>query len=62
MKLPILAIMFLIMFALKLAGPMASVSWWVITLPLWAPFAALAVVFIVALIVKLIATCLTKYN
>lgn len=38
-RFPLLGLMFLIMFALKLAGPMASVSWWIVTMPLWAPFA-----------------------
>lgn len=30
-------VLFLIMFALKLGGPLAAVSWWWITLPLWGP-------------------------
>lgn len=33
----ILGMMFLIMFALKLAGPMAAVSWAVVTAPIWVP-------------------------
>lgn len=39
--LPLLIIMFLIMFALKLAGVgvMATASWWIVTAPLWGPFA-----------------------
>lgn len=37
MKIGICGLMFLIMFALKLAGPMAAVSWLWITAPLWIP-------------------------
>lgn len=37
MKIGLFGVMFLIMFALKLAGPMAAVSWWIVTAPLWAP-------------------------
>lgn len=37
MKIGICGLMFLIMFALKLAGPMAAVSWWIVTLPLYLP-------------------------
>lgn len=37
MKFGLLGVMFLIMFALKLAGPMAAVSWWVVTLPIYGP-------------------------
>lgn len=37
MKVGICGLMFLIMFALKLAGPMAAVSWWIITLPIYLP-------------------------
>lgn len=37
MKIGLFGLMFLIMFALKLAGPMAAISWWVVTLPLWLP-------------------------
>ena len=37
MKVGICGLMFLIMFALKLAGPMAAVSWWIVALPLYLP-------------------------
>jgi hypothetical protein len=43
MKVGLLGLMFLIMFALKLAGPMATVSWWVITLPVYGPLALLVI-------------------
>lgn len=43
MKFSIFGVMFLIMFTLKLAGPMASVSWWLITLPLYGPLLLAAV-------------------
>lgn len=35
MKIGLFGLMFLIMFVLKLAGPMAAVSWWIVTMPLW---------------------------
>lgn len=37
MKVGLLGLMFLVMFGLKLAGPMAGVSWLWITAPLWVP-------------------------
>ena len=37
LTIPVLPAMFLILFALKLAGPLAETSWWWITCPLWAP-------------------------
>lgn len=43
MKVGLLGLMFLIMFALKLAGPMAAVSWWVVTLPVYGPLALVIV-------------------
>jgi len=36
MKVGLFGMIFLIMFALKIAG-VAAVSWWVVTLPLWLP-------------------------
>lgn len=41
MKFPILGIMFLILFTLKVAevGAVASWSWWLVTAPLWGAFA-----------------------
>lgn len=41
MKFPILGIMFLILFTLKVAevGAVASWSWWLVTAPLWGGFA-----------------------
>ena len=35
MKIGLFGLMFLVMFTLKLAGPMAAVSWFWITMPLW---------------------------
>lgn len=46
MKVGIFGLMFLIMFALKLAGPLAAASWWIITLPLYAPLLAMLAFFI----------------
>ena len=37
MKVGLLGLMFLILFALKVAG-VAQISWWVVVLPLLAPF------------------------
>lgn len=37
MKVGLLGLMFLVMFGLKLAGPLAGVSWLWITAPLWIP-------------------------
>ena len=42
--------MFLILFALKLAGPLAATSWWWITCPLWAPFIIFVAIFCLAII------------
>jgi len=48
MKIGLFGMLFLIMFTLKLAGPMAAVSWAIITLPLWLPITiALAGLFAV---------------
>ena len=41
----ILGMMFLIMFGLKIAG-IATISWAVVTAPLWAPAVIVAVVFL----------------
>lgn len=38
-------LMFIVMFALKLAG-VINISWWLVTAPLWAPF-LVAIAFIV---------------
>lgn len=46
MKVGIFGLMFLIMFALKLAGPLATASWWIITLPLYGPLLAMLAFFI----------------
>ncbi len=40
--------LFLILFTLKLLGEI-SVSWWIVTLPLWGPLALLGVIFVLAL-------------
>lgn len=49
MKFPILGIMFLILFTLKVAevGAVASWSWWLVTAPLWGTLALAAVVMLV---------------
>ena len=47
--------MFLILFALKLAGPLAATSWWWITCPLWASFVIIVALFCLAIIVSGIA-------
>ncbi len=39
---------FLVLFTLKLLGKI-SVSWWIVTLPLWGPLAFLGVIFVLAL-------------
>lgn len=41
----ILGMMFLIMFGLKLAG-IATISWWVVTAPLWAPVVIVVLLFV----------------
>lgn len=45
-KIGLFGFMFLIMFALKLAGPLASTSWWLVTLPLYGPLVFLLVIVI----------------
>lgn len=45
-KIGLFGFMFLIMFTLKLAGPLALTSWWVITLPLYGPLLFMLVVAI----------------
>lgn len=45
MKVGILGLMFLVMFGLKLAGPMAGVSWLWITAPLWIPALTIGALF-----------------
>lgn len=47
-RFPLFGIMFLIMFALKLAGigVMAAASWWVVTAPLWVPLLLVAIMLI----------------
>ena len=48
MKVGLLGLMFLIMFALKLGGPMAAVSWWVIAMPIYLPLAIVILFGVVA--------------
>jgi hypothetical protein len=55
MSFGIFGMMFLIMFALKLAGPMAAVSWAVVTAPLWVPV-------LIGLCVFLIGACFASYK
>ena len=45
MQVGLFGLIFLAMFVLKLAGPMASASWWLVTLPLWGPFAFFIAMF-----------------
>jgi len=49
-------LVFLVLLTLKLLGKI-SVSWWIVTLPLWGPFALLFVIvaflFLVALLMRL---------
>jgi hypothetical protein len=42
--------MFLILFALKLAGPLEEASWWAVTCPLWAPVVLGAVIFCLTIV------------
>lgn len=42
--------MFLILFTLKLAGPMADTSWWWVTAPLWGPFVMVGVLLALSII------------
>jgi hypothetical protein len=49
----ILGMMFLIMFGLKLAG-IATISWAVVTAPLWAPMLIASVVFLFVFILTVI--------
>ena len=44
-----LMILFCTLLTLKVSGPLATVSWWIITLPLWAPFAVVAVIGLIIL-------------
>lgn len=48
----ILGMMFLIMFGLKLAG-IATISWVVVTAPLWAPALILTVVFLAMFLIMM---------
>ncbi len=54
---PILGIMFLIMFTLKIAevGAVATWSWWFVTAPLWAPFAIVFAILGFGLLAAIIA-------
>lgn len=54
---PILGIMFLIMFTLKIAevGAVATWSWWLVTAPLWAPFAFVLALLAFGLLAAIIA-------
>lgn len=55
MKVSLFGLMFLIMFTLKLAGPMASVSWFIVTAPLWVPAALLLLGGLMAVVIALVA-------
>jgi hypothetical protein len=50
--------MFLILFTLKLAGPLAAASWWWIACPLWAPFVIFAPVLCLTIIALGVAAVL----
>lgn len=41
---------FLVLFVLKVTGPLADVSWWLITAPLWAGLVLLLVFGLVAVL------------
>lgn len=49
MKVGILGFMFLILFTLKLAGPLAATSWWLITLPLYGPLLFLGIMAVLTM-------------
>jgi len=55
MRVPVLTIMFLIMFGLKLAGIIAY-SWWVITSPIWAPIVFILAVLLIGIILAAFAS------
>lgn len=47
----VVPILFLILVVLKLAG-LIVISWWIITMPVWLPFALLPWVFLLLIVVK----------
>lgn len=42
-------ILFCTLLALKVCGPLAAVSWWWITVPLWGPIALVLTLFFLAM-------------
>ena len=52
MKIGLFGLMFLIMFGLKLAGPMATVSWAVVTAPIWVPLVIAVVVIAILVLIS----------
>lgn len=40
-------VFFLVLFVLKVTGPLATLSWWWVTAPLWGPLALVAALFVV---------------
>ncbi len=55
MKVPVLTIMFLIMFGLKLAG-IVTFSWLIVTAPIWAPIVFLLGLFLIGVILAAFAS------
>lgn len=55
MKVPVLTIMFLIMFGLKLAG-IVTFSWWIVTSPIWAPIIFIVAVLLIGVILAALAS------
>lgn len=55
MKVPVLTIMFLIMFGLKLAG-IVTFSWWIVTSPIWAPIVFLLSMFLIGVLLAAFAS------
>ena len=50
-----LGLFFLVLFTLKVTGPLAGVSWWWITAPLWIPLAFLATLVLIVTLIMLVS-------
>lgn len=46
-----LGVFFLVLFTLKVTGPLADVSWWFITAPIWGVPALIVAILLVCLVV-----------
>lgn len=53
------SLLFLLFLGLKL-GHVINWSWWWVTAPLWVPFALLATILVVGLVVALVVTVVKK--